>query len=44
MEGIEDFAYKYEKLGKSLEFVHNALFISFQSTISVHIMMFVDDA
>ena len=44
VEGIEDFAYKYEKLGKSLEFDDNALFISFQSTIPVHIMMFVGDA
>ena len=44
VEGIEDFAYKYEKLGKSLEFDENALFISFQSTIPVHIMMFVGDA
>ena len=44
VEGIEDFAYKYEKLGKSLEFDDNALFISFQSTILVHIMMFVGDA
>ena len=44
VEGIEDFAYKYEKLGRSLEFDDNALFISFQSTIPVHIMMFVGDA
>ena len=44
VEGMEDFAYKYEKLGKSLEFDDNALFISFQSTIPVHIMMFVGDA
>ena len=44
VEGIEDFAYKYEKLGKSLEFDDNALFISFQSTIPVHIMMFVGNA
>ena len=44
VEVIEDFAYKYEKLGKSLEFDDNALFISFQSTIPVHIMMFVGDA
>ena len=44
VEGIEDFAYKYEKLGKLLEFDDNALFISFQSTIPVHIMMFVGNA